>query len=102
MLEAPGPSKNGYRSVVAIYADGRALVPFSSYDGMNSGIPIKVLTEDPFRGDANALFGFRGTERQARTASGWLTEETAGVLLDFCRRVAREYEVAATEEPVGV
>lgn len=33
VLEATGPSVSGVRTVVAIYADGRVLVPFSSYEG---------------------------------------------------------------------
>ena len=72
VLEAAGPSKSGVRTVVAIYSDGRVLVPFSSYAGQNSGIPIEALTTHEFRAAADQLFGFSGSERQARTAPGWL------------------------------
>jgi hypothetical protein len=70
VLEAPGPSKNGYRTVVALYSDGRVFVPFSAYAGANSGIPIEALTTTVFRSRADQLFGFRGSERTARTAPG--------------------------------
>jgi hypothetical protein len=101
VLEAAGPSKNGFRTVVAIYSDGRVLVPFGSYDGQNSKIPIKSLTTPEFRADADALFGFDGSERQARTAPGWLTSDTAAPLVQFCHKVAAGYAAvlndAATE-----
>lgn len=93
VLEAVGPSVSGVRTVVAVYSDGRVMVPFSSYGGQNSGIPIPELTEEPFRSDANALFGFHGSERQARTSPGWLTGERAAPLLHFCKTVAAAYKV---------
>lgn len=94
VLEAAGPSTNGYRTVVAVYSDGRILVPFSSYAGQNSGIPIEPLTTPAFRSAADALFGFGGSERQARTAPGWLVPERADSLLEFCVKVADAYAAA--------
>ena len=91
VLEAKGPSISGYRTVVALYADGRLLVPFGSYAGQNSGIPIDTLTTTAFRSGADALFGFSGSERQARTSPGWVTSSTAPQLLQFCLQVAAAY-----------
>ncbi|MBI2705221.1 MAG: hypothetical protein HYX32_08035 [Actinobacteria bacterium] len=91
VLEAAGPSKNGFRTVVAVYSDGRILVPFSSYAGQNSGIPIDSLTTAEFRSNADALFGFGGSERQARTAPGRLTPERTDALVEFCTEVATAY-----------
>jgi hypothetical protein len=96
VLEAAGPSKSGVRTVVAVYSDGRVLVPFGSYAGQNSGIPITALTTPEFRSSADQLFGFKGAERQARTAPGWVTPATTEALFDFCRSVAEAYSVAAT------
>ena len=95
VLEAIGPSKNGFRTAVAVYSDGRVLVPFGSYGGQNSGIAIDSLTTDEFRSSADALFGFSGSERQARTVPGWLTPETADPLTQFCRQVADAYAAAS-------
>lgn len=94
VLMAEGPSVNGLRTVVAIYSDGRVLVPFGSYGGQNSGIPIEALTTDQFRATTDALFGFHGSERQARTGPHWLTPATAESLLEFCTRVADAYAAA--------
>ncbi len=94
VLVALGPSKNGWRTVVAIYSDGRVLVPFASYGGLNSGIAIDSLTTPTFRAQADALFGFNGAEQQARTAPGWLTTATADALLAFGRQVADAYAAA--------
>jgi hypothetical protein len=101
VLEAAGPGKGGYHTVVTIYPDGKVFVPFSSYAGQNSGIPIEPLTTDAFRARANSLFGFNGTEKQARTQPGWLTESTRQPALDFCFQVANAYLAAATERTVG-
>lgn len=96
VLEARGPGKSGYHTVVAMYSDGRVFVPFSSYAGQNSGIAIGPLITDDFRSHANALFGFTGSEKQARTHSAWLTDSTAQPLLDFCFQVASAYAAAKT------
>lgn len=101
VLQAKGPSKNGLRTVVAIYSDGRILVPFSSYAGENSGISIDPLTTNEFRSAADALFGFTGSERQARTTPGWLAPANAHHLLQFCTRVAEAYKAALESEPTG-
>lgn len=91
VLEAAGPSASGIRTVVAVYADGRVLVPFSSYAGSNSGIEVAELTTDDFRHHADELFGFQGSERQARTSPGWLSAEKVKPLMDFCTQVASAY-----------
>ena len=97
VLEANGPSVSGVRTVVAVYADGRVLVPFSSYAGSNSGIEIPELTTESFRAEADALFGFQGSERQARTGPGWLGAETLPGLRTFAARVADAYARAGVE-----
>lgn len=94
VLEAPGPSVGGIRTVVAIFNDGRVLVPFSAYAGTNSGIPIDALTSSDFRTKADQLFGFNGTEKQARTGQGWLTADRIDDLLAFCFDVATAYKLA--------
>jgi hypothetical protein len=94
VLEAEGPSKNGYRTVVVLYADGRVMVPFNSYAGSNTGIEIEALTTDEFRRHADALFGFSGTEQQARTAPGWLVPPQIEPLHTFCMQVATAYRSA--------
>jgi hypothetical protein len=97
VLEAPGPSKSGIRTVVALYSDGRVMVPFSAYDGLNSGIPIEPLMTPSFRSNADKLFGFNGSERQARTVAGWLTPERSDQLLEFCLQVAQAYATALAD-----
>lgn len=100
VLEAAGPATSGIRTVVAIFDDGRVFVPFSSYAGVNSGIEIPALTASEFRASADQLFGFNGTEKQARTQSGWLTTERAEPLLTFCLAVANAYtEEMSTTAP---
>jgi hypothetical protein len=84
--------------VVAISTDGRVLVPFGSYAGQNSGIPIDALTTPEFRSGADALFGFAGTEKQARTAAGWLTPGRAEPLITFALQVATAYQQALDME----
>lgn len=91
VLEASGPSKSGVRSVVALYTDGRVLVPFSSYQGQNSGIAIPSLSSPDFRAAADRLFGFTGTERQATTSVGWLSPGKVPELLAFCKRIKKAY-----------
>ena len=91
VLMAAGPSVGGQRTGVAIYPDGHVLVPFGSYGGQNSGIAIDALTTDHFRTKTNPLFGFAGTEKQARTAPGWLTLSTQEAFFAFCDEVAAAY-----------
>src|SRR3954454_7837686 len=98
VLEATGPARSGVRTVVAVYSDGRVLVPFGSYAGQNSGIAIEPLTTAEFRASADRLFGFSGIESQARTSPGWLTPERAAPLLDFCLTVAGAYRAALQKE----
>jgi len=94
VLYAAGPSKNGFRTVVAVFSDGRVFVPFGSYGGQNSGVAIDSLTTEEFRSNADALFGFDGSERQARTGPGWLATDTAEPLIQFCHQVADAYASA--------
>ena len=61
VLEAAGPATSGVRTVIAIFNDGRVLVPFSSYAGVNSGIAIPALTTQAFREGADSLFAFNGS-----------------------------------------
>lgn len=98
VLMAPGPSANGLRTVVAIYSDGRVMVPFSAYAGTNSGIPVASLLTDEFRARADELFGPSGFERLARTQPGWLDRYKAEPLMDFCIDVAKAYAGAMTSE----
>jgi hypothetical protein len=101
VLEAAGPAKSGVRTVVAVYSDGRVMVPFGSYAGQNSGIPIPALTTTSFRAAADSLFGFAGHETLAKTAPGWLSTERTAPLVDFCFKVAKAYkdEVGASAIP---
>ncbi|TDO57379.1 hypothetical protein EV651_111103 [Kribbella sp. VKM Ac-2571] len=99
VLEASGPSAGGIRTVVAVFNDGHVLVPFSAYAGLNSGIPIESLTTPEFRDAADQLFGFNGTEKQARTVPGWLTPERVNPLLTFCSQVADAYKAALAQGP---
>jgi hypothetical protein len=94
VLEARGPAVAGYRAVLAIFTDGHILVPFGSYAGQNSGIPIEPLTTPEFRTQADQLFGFDGTKKQARTTTGWLTANRAEPLLQFALDVASAYSEA--------
>jgi hypothetical protein len=94
VLQAAGPAVSGIRAVVTIYTDGHVLVPFGAYEGTNSGIPIPMLTTPEFRARANALFGFNGTEKQARTASAWLIPERVDDFTEFCLGVADAYREA--------
>lgn len=97
VLQAAGPAKSRVRSVILLYANGSVLVPFGSYAGQNSGIPIEPLTTPSFRSHADALFGFNGVERQATTAPGWLTPESAPALLEFSLSIASAYHQALTD-----
>lgn len=94
VLEARGPSKRGMRTVVTLYTDGRVFVPFMSYAGWNSGIPVESLTTEQFRREANGLFGFNGSEQQARTTAGWLEPSRIPHLMAFCFQIADAYAEA--------
>ena len=94
VLAAKGPATSGFRTVVALYSDGRVFVPFSSYAGQNSGIPIPELTTAAFRSRADQLFGFKGSELQARTSPGWLSPEKSDQLIAFALGVATAYSEA--------
>lgn len=96
VLEAAGPSRGGVRTVVAVFHNGQVMVPFGSYAGQNSGVPIEPLTTVEFRAEADALFGFNGTEKLAKTAPGWLTGQRVDPLLSFCTQVADAYAEALT------
>lgn len=94
VLSAEGPAVSGIRTVVAITNDGRVLVPYSSYAGQNSGIPVDALTTDSFRAQTDQLFGFNGSEKQARTAPAWLHPDRVESLMAFCLKVAAAYQEA--------
>ena len=98
VLMARGPSRNGWRTVIAAFTDGRVLVPFGSYGGQNSGIPIESLTTLDFRTGTDQFFGFNGSEKQARTPVGWLDVMRAEPLLSFALRVAAAYQSALNAE----
>jgi hypothetical protein len=95
VLEAHGPSVSGVRTVVALYSDGRVMVPFGSYAGQNSGIPVPALTTASFRSAADELFGFTGLETMARTAPAWIEPRRVEHLLNFCFQVADAYSTEA-------
>jgi hypothetical protein len=99
VLEAAGPAASGVRTVIALYNDGRVLVPFGAYAGQNSGIPIPTLVTDEFRRAADSLFGFTGTETQARTAPGWLQGGRVESLVQFCLQVAAAYAMVLNTSP---
>ncbi|WP_371406272.1 hypothetical protein OHA10_12050 [Kribbella sp. NBC_00662] len=94
VLEARGPSKRGLRTVVTLYTDGRVFVPFLSYAGWNSGIAVEPLTTAEFRRRADVLFGFNGSEQQARTSPGWLEPSRVPQLMTFCFEIATAYSDA--------
>lgn len=93
-LQAPGPAGNGYRVTASIYPDGAIGVPFSSYAGANSGVPVYALMSADFRSDADALFGFTGKEKFAKTVPGWLQPHRADLFLQYCAGVADAYRNA--------
>lgn len=57
---------------------------------------MDALVTPEFRHEADSLFGFQGTEKQARTTTGWLTAERTDEFLSFCRVVAAAYKSALT------
>lgn len=102
VLQAQGPSASGVRVVITIYSDGSILVPFGSYAGQNTGIPVERLATAEFRSNADALFGFSGSERQARTPPGWLTPERVDSLVTFSLEIAAAYaEANGSNVPVS-
>lgn len=70
------------------------MVPFHSYAGTNSGIPVEPLTTAAFRSTADAFFGFSGSELMARTSPGWLEPSKVSGVLRFCTQVADAYKIA--------
>jgi hypothetical protein len=74
------------------------MVPFHSYAGTNSGIPIDALTTDAFRSGADELFGFNGTERLATTPPGWINPIRLPDLRAFCDQVVSAYAEAMIDE----
>lgn len=96
-LVAPAPSKGGQRVVVGLKTDGSVGVPFTSYEGSNSGVAITELLTPEFRDETNELFGFTGTQRQPSTSPGWLTANRVDTLLAFCHRVADAYRGALSD-----
>lgn len=97
-LEANGPSQRGVRVVIVLYADGSVVVPFGSYAGQNTGIPVPGLTTDEFRDHANTLFDFTAGHQYARTQPGWLQPAKVNDILTFAHIVAREYADALEAE----
>jgi hypothetical protein len=104
VLMTRGPGVGGWSSVIGIYPNGQVAVPFGSYNGQNSGLPISALGTVEFRSRADEFFGFDGTEIQAKTSPGWLTLDRLEGLKDFCTLIAEAYLEekavmdAATEE----
>ncbi len=94
VLEAPGPAASKVRVVVSLSTDGRVSVPFESYDGRNTGVPVEALGTPEFRARANQLFGFLGDKQYGRTESGWITADRAEALWEFCTTVASAYSAA--------
>ena len=97
VLESRGPGVSGWRTVIGFYPSGQVAIPFGAYKGLNSGIGVDALGTEEFRTRANAIFGLKGTEVQARTSPGWLTIERFDVLKAFCSEVAKAYLEAKTE-----
>ena len=91
VLEAAGPSKSGRRTVAVVYADGHVMVPFHSYAGVNSRIPVDAVTADAFRANADAIFGFDPTAKIATTEPGWVKPGREQDLIGFCQSVAEAY-----------
>jgi hypothetical protein len=98
VLEAAGPSKSGRRTVAVVYTDGHVMVPFHSYAGVNSGIPVDAVTTDAFRTKADAIFGFEPTAKIASTVAGWVQPGREQELLDFCHSVAEAYADALEQQ----
>jgi len=58
--------------------------------------PIEALTSEAVRASVNVLFGFSGTEKQARTTPGWLCPEVEDDLFAFIQSVASAYVEAGS------
>lgn len=101
VLESRGPGIGGWRSVIGFYPNGQVAIPLASYKGLNAGIGVEALSTDAFRTRANAIFGLKGTEVQARTSIGWLTMERSADLKAFCNEVADAYLKAMVELHIG-
>jgi hypothetical protein len=97
VLTAHGPGVGGWSTVIGIYPNGQVAVPFGSYKGQNSGIPVDALATTEFRSNADELFGFNGAEVQAKTVQGWFTPEKLDGLKVFCNKVADAYLEAKAE-----
>lgn len=92
-LVAPGPATSGVRdrSVIALYPDGRVLIPFSAFAGTNSGVAVPALTTEPFRKGADQLFGTHGKGQLAKSDIAWIAESRSDDLIAFCVQVAEAY-----------
>jgi hypothetical protein len=97
VLECRGPGVGGWRAVIGVYPDGKVNVPFGSYKGLNSGLAVEDLTTEEFRARANMLFGFDGTEVQAKTESSWISASRFSALRDFADEVATAFVKATIE-----
>jgi hypothetical protein len=91
VLESRGPGVGGWRTVIGIYPDGKVAVPFGSYKGLRNGYAIDALATKEFRARANSLFGFDGSEVEAKTAPDWLTAARLSSLKNFADEVATSY-----------
>jgi len=96
VLECRGPGVGGWRTVVGVYPDGKVNVPFGSYNGLSNGLAVEALAAEEFRTCADDLFGFDGTEVQAKTAPGWLSVSHFEGLRDFTDNVATAFLQATT------
>jgi hypothetical protein len=96
VLECRGPGVGGWRTVIGVYPDGKVNVPFGSYSGLSNGLAVDALATEEFRTRADELFGFYGTEVQAKTAPGWLSASRLKALKDFADKVATAFLQAMT------
>ena len=62
---------------------------------------MDALTTREFRGRADALFEFSGSEQLARTPPGWLARERVSPLMTLCRELAEAYAAAPAHDPSG-
>ena len=92
-----GPAAGGLHSVIRIYSDGSAAVPFGAYRGNNTGLPIAALTTPSFLEQTRALFGI--APQKNRTEPGWLTSDRVEKLLGFCDSVAAALEAQRETSP---